>query len=74
MSSHLAYALDLTHKHLTWLEKTARDKHSSLLRKLVNVQSFMIFSPGFNIIKLFSRQNLHLLIKVFVPGIHFHPI
>jgi hypothetical protein len=25
----------LTHKHYTWLEKSERDKHSSLLRTLV---------------------------------------
>ncbi len=32
----LRLAPDLSHKHLTRLEKLARDKHSSLIRKFVN--------------------------------------
>ncbi len=34
--STLGCAPDLTDKHLSRLEKLARDKHSSLLRKFVN--------------------------------------
>jgi hypothetical protein len=33
---HLEYSTSLTLKHLTKLEKLARDKHSSLLRRFVN--------------------------------------
>jgi hypothetical protein len=38
----------LANKHLTWLEKLARDKHSSLLQKLVNYdrKSFITLGPG----------------------------
>jgi hypothetical protein len=36
----------LAHKHLTRLEKLARDKHSSLLQKSVKYSSYKFFSTG----------------------------
>ena len=42
----------LTHKHLTGLEKLARDKHSGLLRKFVNYQQ-----KKFHNIKLFESKK-----------------
>jgi len=35
-----------TCKHWTWLERLARDKHSSLLRKYVNYGSKKFYSTG----------------------------
>jgi hypothetical protein len=54
--STLVLAPGLTQKHQTRLERLTRDKHSSLLRKFVNYdrKSFMIQTPGPNVIKLFT--------------------
>jgi hypothetical protein len=40
--STLGLAPGLTHKHYTRLEKLARDKHSSLLRKSVNYRQTVL--------------------------------
>jgi hypothetical protein len=51
--------LDLHASIRTRLEMLARDKHSSLLRKLVNSgqKSFIMLGPGLSFIKLFSPQT-----------------
>jgi hypothetical protein len=36
----------LTPKHYTWLEKTAMDKHSRLLRKFVNYKREKLYNNG----------------------------
>ena len=49
----------LTHKHLTRLEKLARDKHSSLLRKLVTYSRKQILDSTLkaaNFSDVFVRQ------------------
>ncbi len=42
------YTFGFPHKHYTRLEKLARDKHSSLLQKIVNYgqKSFITLVPG----------------------------
>jgi hypothetical protein len=46
--SSLGYAPDLTHKHLTRMERLAKDKQSSLLPKSVitDKKSFITLGPG----------------------------
>ncbi len=44
--SNLGLAPGLTHKHLTRLERLARDKHSSLLRKSANYGCKKFYSTG----------------------------
>ncbi len=44
----------LDRKHWARLEKLATHKHSSLSRKSVNYGRNKFYSPGFNVIKLFS--------------------
>ncbi len=64
----------LTWKHWTLLEKLVRDKHSSLLRELVNCGQKMFYNigprPGGSFIELFSlnwtlAQNKLTLVKIF---------
>jgi hypothetical protein len=46
----------LTRKNYTILERLAKDEHSSLLKKIVtltSVNSFITFTPGADVIKLF---------------------
>jgi hypothetical protein len=52
----IVLAPDLTLKHLTKLERPARNKHSSLLETflITAVKSFITLSPGPNVIKLFT--------------------
>ncbi len=50
--STLRQAPGLTHKHYTWLERPATDKHSCLL--WTRVKSFLTLVPGIHVIKLFS--------------------
>ncbi len=54
-NSPIGWALGLTHKHWTSLERLARDKHSSLYRKSINYRkkSFIRLATGVNVIKLF---------------------
>ncbi len=47
--STLVSAPDLTHKHQTWVEKLARDKHSSLLLVFVNYDRKKFLAPGPNL-------------------------
>ncbi len=52
-------ASGLGHKHLTRLERSARDKHTSLLRKnlITAVRSYIALAPG-NLVKLtFCRTS-----------------
>ncbi len=44
--STLGYTPDLTHKHLTRLERLASDKHSSLLQKSVNYGCNKFYDTG----------------------------
>jgi hypothetical protein len=44
--STLGYATGLTHKHQTRLERLAKDKHSSLLRTLVNYGRKTFYNIG----------------------------
>jgi hypothetical protein len=48
----------LTHKHLTWLERLAKDKRSSLLQKIVNYGCKNFYSTGPSREKLKSANNM----------------
>jgi hypothetical protein len=50
--------LDSTHKKLTRLERLARGKRSSLLRKVIilALKSFITLTTGVNVIKLFTAK------------------
>ncbi len=58
MVLHSRVALGLNHKHLTRLERPAKDKHSSLLQTVINwvCKSFIKFCQGLNVMKLFDRN------------------
>ncbi len=51
--STLGYAPGLTHKHLTRLERVAKNKHSSLLQKSVNYDRkiFIGLAPVYLLVK-----------------------
>ncbi len=65
-----------TCRHLTRWEKLTKDKHSSLLRKLINDRrkSFITLANVINVLKLFSSQTKRPnKLKCFLHGKNFKP-
>jgi hypothetical protein len=61
--TNLRLSLDLTLKHSTTLERSARDIHSSLLRTLINYRrkKFLTLGPGFLKLELCSEVKIKTL-------------